>query len=145
MNFLPLANVKSLPAYNMLSEMPDNQKAKKLIIENSSGNTVFSLAVIGRVFGIPQTKAVVSHEVSEGKLKLLRLFGAEIIVNEEPICPDPKDPTSGIYKAKVWAKENNWFNPGQYDNEANPRHTKNGQVRKYGNRRKEKYLYYVLG
>jgi len=41
-------------------------------------------------------------------------------VNEEPICPDPSDPTSGIYKAKVWAKENNWFNPGQYDNEANP-------------------------
>jgi cysteine synthase A len=69
---------------------------------------------------IPRTKAVVSHEVTKGKLNLLRILGTEIIVNEEPICPDPSDPTSGIYKAKVWAKENSWFNPGQYDNEANP-------------------------
>lgn len=119
MNFLPLNNVKSLPAYNMLLEK--DLSGVKTIIENSSGNTVFSLAVIARVLGIPQTKAIVSHEVSEGKLKLLRLLGTEIIVNEEPICPNPSDPTSGIYKAKEWAKEHGWFNPGQYDNEANPR------------------------
>jgi len=119
MNFLPLNNMKSLPAYNMLMEK--DLSGVNTVIENSSGNTVFSLAVIGRVFGIPQMKAIVSHEVSEGKLKLLRLLGTEVIVNEEPICPNPSDPTSGIYKAKEWAKEHGWFNPGQYDNEANPR------------------------
>ena len=122
MSMLPLMNVKSLPAYNMLFD----KKAKgeltnvKTIIENSSGNTVFSLAVIARLMGISQTKAIVSHEVAQGKLNILRFLGTEIIVNEEPICPDPSDPTSGIYKAKVWAKEHDWFNPGQYDNEANP-------------------------
>lgn len=119
MNFLPLGNVKSLPAYNMLHEK--DLSGIETIIENSSGNTVFSLAVVGRAFGVPRTKAIVSHEVSAGKLKLLRLLGTEVIVNHEPICPDPKDKTSGIYKAKVWAKENNWLNPGQYDNESNPR------------------------
>ncbi len=122
MNFLPLANVKSLPAYNMLLEKQETGKLKgvKKLIENSSGNTVFSLAVIGRIFGIPHTKAFVSHEVTWGKLQLLRLFGTEIIVNEEPICPDPKDKDSGIYKAKKLGRKKGWFNPGQYDNEANP-------------------------
>ncbi len=122
MNFLPLANVKSLPAYNMLLE---RERAGGLdsitsLIENSSGNTVFSLAVIGRLFGIPKTKAIVSHEVTRGKLQMLRFFGTEIMVNEEPICPDPGDKESGIYKAKQIGKKKGWFNPGQYDNKANP-------------------------
>lgn len=122
MNTLPLANVKSLPALNMLVEAKDKGILENVdtVIENSSGNTVLSLAVIARLFGINKTKAVVSHEVSKGKLNLLRFLGTEIIVNEEPICPDPNDKTSGIYKSKQWAKENNWFNPGQYDNEDNP-------------------------
>lgn len=123
MNFLPLANVKSLPAYNMLleKELANTLRGTKSLIENSSGNTVFSLAVIGRIFGVPKTRAIVSHEVTWGKLQLLRLFGTEITVNKEPICPDPGDKESGIYKAKQIGKHKGWFNPGQYDNTANPR------------------------
>ncbi len=122
MNMLPLGNVKSLPALNMLMEAEKNDNLQNVnsIIENSSGNTVFSLAVIGRMFGIPTTKAIVSHEVTWGKLQLLRLLGTEILVNEEPICPDPNDKTSGIYLAKKIGEKKEWFNPGQYDNEANP-------------------------
>ncbi len=122
MNSLPLANIKSLPAYNMLfkKKLDGGLGGIDTVIENSSGNTIFSLAVIARIMGIPHTKAICSHQVSHGKLNLLRFLGTEVIVNEEPICPDPSDQTSGIYKAKVWAKDNNWFNPGQYDNEANP-------------------------
>ncbi|MDO8571828.1 MAG: pyridoxal-phosphate dependent enzyme [bacterium] len=123
MNMLPLANVKSLPALNMLLEAEETKELKNVhtLIENSSGNTVFSLATIARLFGIETTKAIVSHEVTWGKLQLLRLFGTEIIVNEEPICPDPNDKESGIYKAKRKGQAKGWFNPGQYDNEANPR------------------------
>jgi cysteine synthase A len=43
------------------------------------------------------------------------------MVNEEPICPDPGDRGSGIYKAKRIGARKGWFNPGQYENEANPR------------------------
>ena len=123
MNMLPLANVKSLPALNMLLEAEESGRLKKVhtLIENSSGNTVFSLATIARLFGIEKTKAIVSHEVTWGKLQLLRLFGTQILVNEEPICPDPSDKESGIYKARQKGKSKGWFNPGQYDNEANPR------------------------
>lgn len=121
MNALPLGNIKSLPAYNMLAELDSEKRSKiETIIENSSGNTVFSLAVIARVFGIKHTKAIVSHEVSRGKLNILRFLGVETIVNREPICPDPSDPESGIYKSKILAKQKGWFNPGQYDNNANP-------------------------
>ncbi len=122
MSALPLANMKSLPALNMLLQAKESGALEKVdtVIENSSGNTVLSLAVIARLFGINKTKAVVSHEVSRGKLNLLRFLGTEVIVNEEPICPDPKDKTSGIYKSKQWARDNGWFNPGQYDNQDNP-------------------------
>lgn len=122
MNALPLANVKSLPAFSMLDEQNKKGLLKKVqgIIENSSGNTVYSLAVIARLFGIHKTKAIVSHEVRRGKLDLLRFFGVDITVNKEAICPDPEDPTSGIYLAKEQAKSGEWCNPGQYDNQANP-------------------------
>lgn len=123
MNMLPLANIKSLPALNMLLEAEESGKLNKVhtLIENSSGNTVFSLATIAQLFGIKKTKAIVSHEVTWGKLQLLRLFGTQILVNEEPICPDPSDKESGIYKAMQKGKQKGWFNPGQYNNEANPR------------------------
>jgi cysteine synthase/rhodanese-related sulfurtransferase len=122
MNMVPLMNVKSLPALNMLFEAGESEALKGVhtLIENSSGNTVFSLATIARLFGIERTRAIVSHEVTWGKLQLLQLFGTEIVVNKEPICPDPGDKTSGIYKAKQIGKRKGWFNPGQYDNDANP-------------------------
>ncbi len=124
MNTLPLTNVKSLPAFNMLLSSKEKGELDKVntLIENSSGNTVLSLAVIGKLLGIDHTKAIVSNEVSRGKLNLLRIFGVEVIVNKEPICPDPKDKTSGIYKSKILAsKHEDWFNPGQYTNENNPK------------------------
>ncbi len=124
MNFLPLANIKSLPAFNMLLEKEASGELVNVssLIENSSGNTVFSLGILARLFGIEKTKAIVSHEVSHGKLQLLRFFGVDISVNEEPICPDPSDKESGIYKAReIGQSQNGWWNPGQYDNEANPK------------------------
>lgn len=122
MFLLPLGNIKSLPALSMLTQAHSTGALDGVdtMIENSSGNTVYSLAVLGRLFSIPRTRAIVSHEVSRGKLALLRLFGTEIQVNEEPICPDPSDTTSGIYKAREYGMQPGWFNPGQYDNPSNP-------------------------
>ena len=118
MDMLPLGNIKSLPAFAMLRAV--NLDAVHTLVENSSGNTVASLAILGRLFGVPHTKALVSNEVSSGKLALLRLFGVEVIVKDEPICPDPNDPESGIYLAKAMGLTDGWLNPSQYDNETNP-------------------------
>ena len=124
MSMTPLANVKSIPAWNMLFKAGESGELKDIdtLIENSSGNTVYSLGILGRLFEIPVTKAMASHQISKGKLKLLQFFGIQPIINEEPICPDPSDSTSGIFKAKKWAHEQkNLFNPGQYDNPENPK------------------------
>lgn len=122
MNQTPLGNVKSIPAYNMLMKARDKGKLNNIdtIIESSSGNTVFSLSIIGKQLGLSSTKAIVSHKVAPDKLNLLLLFGIQPIVNQEPMCPDKDDPDSGINKAKKWGSENNWFNAGQYDNPDNP-------------------------
>jgi cysteine synthase len=74
LNTLPLTNVKSIPAFTMLNDADRDVSKIHTIIENSSGNTALSLAVIAKLFGIETTKAFVSNEVTMGKLKLLRLF-----------------------------------------------------------------------
>lgn len=122
MSYLPLGNVKSLPAYSMLETA---QKAGELdgvetLVEASSGNTVLSLAVLGRAFAIPNTVAVASHAVEPGKLNLLRLLGTSIQVVEEDICPDPTDPDSAPNIARTLGAQAGTFNPGQYENQANP-------------------------
>ena len=105
-NFLPLANVKSISARGMLNQVQNISQYKGLV-ENSSGNTAFSLAVLGRLFGIETMKARVSNEVTEGKLKTnFNCLGCNPAINKEQICPNPKDPESGIQKAKAEAKLN---------------------------------------
>jgi cysteine synthase A len=118
LNTLPLMNVKSLPAFHMLAQ--EDLSSTHTLIESSSGNTAFSLAVIARILGVTTTKAIVSHEITPGKRKLLQLFGVEMIVHKEMICPDPHDPLSGITQAKTLGKQAGRCNPGQYDNEKNP-------------------------
>ncbi|MFA7708772.1 MAG: pyridoxal-phosphate dependent enzyme [archaeon] len=121
-NTLPLLNIKSIPAYEMINSAHIQKKLqnKPTIIENSSGNTAYSLGIIGRHYGLNSMKAFVSNEVTKNKLNMLRLFGITPIINNEPICPDPDDENSGIYKAKQMAKSEKYINFGQYDNLNNP-------------------------
>src|SRR3954449_9008960 len=74
MYLLPLLNIKSLPAMNMLLEAESNGKLEGVhtLVENSSGNTAFSLAVVARYFGISKVTAIVPWDIAPGKLDLLR-------------------------------------------------------------------------
>lgn len=123
MSMLPLANVKSIPAFNMLEQLDKNHQLDTIshLIENSSGNTVSSLGIIGKAFGIPHTATIISDETSTSKVQLIRFFGTEITVNTEPQCPDPNDPNAGIIKAKLQGQQPGWLNPGQYENPDNPK------------------------
>ncbi|HMO77591.1 MAG TPA: pyridoxal-phosphate dependent enzyme [Candidatus Paceibacterota bacterium] len=122
MHFLPLANVKSLPAFNMLDEARRDGSLTNVhsLVESSSGNTVLSLTVLARAFGIKKTLALASNQVERGKLQLLRLLGTDIRIVEEDICPDPNNPVSGVNQAKRIGEEEGWLNAGQYHNLANP-------------------------
>jgi len=123
MSMLPLGNVKSVPAFNMIREKyrQGDLEGVKRIVENSSGNTVSSMALVARQFGIDQTQSYVPAEISWNKLLMLRFFGIEPIVNLEPTNPDETDHQSGVYKAKKDGEEKEAINPGQYHNEDNPK------------------------
>lgn len=123
MSMLPLMNVKSVPAFMMLQDANDLGLLDGVdtVIEASSGNTVLSLSPLAKAYGIDNTESLVSHEISEGKLKLLRLMGTKAVVSKEPICADPKDPESRIYKARERGKEKGYYNPDQYHNSSNPK------------------------
>jgi cysteine synthase/rhodanese-related sulfurtransferase len=119
MNTLPLANVKSLPAWNMLNEA-QTSLFDQHIVESSSGNTVFSLGLLAKHFGAQNVTAIASNDVSAGKLNLLRLAGINVTLMDGPMCPDANDPNSTIAVARRQGKDEGWYNPSQYDNEANP-------------------------
>jgi cysteine synthase A len=119
MNTLPLGNVKSLPAWQMLEDAGD--VTNKHIIEASSGNTAMSLGLLAPYFGASSVRAIASPDVSEGKLTLLRLIGVSVELVEGPICPNPNDPDGAIAIAHNQGSELGNINLGQYDNESNPK------------------------
>jgi cysteine synthase len=110
MYLLPLLNMKSLPALNMLLQASRKLKGVHTIVENSSGNTAFSLAVLARLFGIRSVRAFVPQDIAPGKLELLRLSGAEINFTKS---------TSGIALARRIGKRKGFLNLNQYANSAN--------------------------
>ena len=87
------------------------------IIETTSGNTGFSLAMISIVKGYRCILSV-NEKTSQEKVNLLRALGAEVIV-----CPTnvpPEDPRSYYSRAKALSEViPNSFYVNQYFNEAN--------------------------
>ena len=118
MYLLPLLSIKSLPAIRMLAdaEAAGDLKGVDAIVESSSGNTAFALGVVAPQFGIRRVVAVVPWDIAPGKLELLRLCGVE----PRLVKDGPGEP-SGIAQAREDGRQPGWFNPGQYDNESNPR------------------------
>ncbi len=104
MNLMPLGNVKAVPAFNMIEEKYKSGELAevKKIIENSSGNTVSSMALVARQFGVDKVQSYVPSEISWHKLLMLLFYGIEPIVNVEPEKPGKSDPKSGVYNAKEW-------------------------------------------
>jgi cysteine synthase len=84
MTFAPLDNIKSVPAFNMIREMHRRGELEGVdnIIENSSGNTVLSLALAAHRYGGIKTSSYVPHEISLNKLLMLLFFGVQPIVNQ---------------------------------------------------------------
>jgi len=115
-------NIKSLPAFSMLDRAAERGELAGVqrIIESSSSNTVLSLSVLGKLFGIDNTCAIVDHSIAPSLLRMLRLFGIEIFTH----------PAAGhelfgklqprSERAKTCGEQPGWINPGQYTNPDNP-------------------------
>lgn len=116
----PLGNIKSLPSYVMLKNIPEKKRSKiKNLIEYSSGNTALSLTILSQYFGIPKMHAIITPDVPEHKKKLLQLVGTNLLISHGPACPDVFAEEGGVHEAKIFGKKVGWYNLNQYENPGN--------------------------
>ena len=114
-------SIKTRTAYNMILDAERKGLINKdtIIVEPTSGNQGIGLALIGAVRGY-KTVIIMPDSVSEERHKLVRHYGAEVIlVHDAGNIGDCIDEC--VRKAEEMAKENpNVFIPQQFENPANP-------------------------
>jgi len=115
--FNPTGSIKDRIAHRMIQQAENEGKLTndKIIIEPTSGNTGIGLAMIGAAKGYKVT-IVMSEGVSEERRKILRAFGAEIILTDKKYGTD-----GAICHAKDLVEKNpdKYFFPNQFSNEYN--------------------------
>jgi cysteine synthase A len=102
-----------------LAMIEDGEKKGKLkegdtIVEPTSGNTGIGLAMVAAAKGY-RAILVMPETMSLERRNLLRAYGAELV-----LTPGPDGMGGAIRKAAELAKENGYFMPQQFENEANP-------------------------
>ncbi|KMJ56336.1 cysteine synthase [Bacillus sp. LL01] len=97
------------------AEKDGTLKAGDTIVEPTSGNTGIGLAMVAAAKGY-KTKLVMPETMSMERRNLLRAYGAELV-----LTPGPEGMGGAIRKATELSKENGYFMPQQFENEANPK------------------------
>jgi [CysO sulfur-carrier protein]-thiocarboxylate-dependent cysteine synthase len=114
----PTGSIKDRVAKAMIetAEASGELEPGRELLEPTSGNTGISLAMVARVKGYRLT-CVVPENVTEERLKLLRLLGAELILS-----PGAEGSNGAVTLALALAeREPRYYLPFQYGNAANPR------------------------
>ena len=114
-------SIKTRTAYNMIVDAEKKGIITKdtIIVEPTSGNQGIGLALVGAVRGY-KTKIIMPDSVSEERRKLVRHYGAEVIlIHDEGNIGDCIDK---CLKMAIELKEQNpnVFVPQQFENQANP-------------------------
>ena len=115
--FNPTGSHKDRIALKMIEEAEsDGTLTKdKIIIEATSGNTGIALAMIGTVKGY-KVQIVMSSAVSIERQKMIKAFGAEIILTDSELATD-----GAIMKSReiMASAPDKYFNPNQFSNKYN--------------------------
>lgn len=113
----PTGSLKDRIAKAMIeaAEASGELTADKTILEPTSGNTGIALAMAARRKGYGLT-VVIPDNASEERIRLLELFGAEIVLS-----PGDKGTNGSIEIARRLAADDRYYMPFQYGNPANPR------------------------
>ncbi len=114
-------SIKTRTAYNMIVDAEERGLINKntIIVEPTSGNQGIGLALIGAVRGY-RTIIIMPDSVSEERRKLVRHYGAEVVLIHDAgnigDCIDCCLKTA----LKMSAENPNVFVPQQFENPANP-------------------------
>jgi len=114
----PTGSIKDRVAKLMIESAEESGELEpgRHLLEPTSGNTGIALALIAKLKGYPLT-CVVPDNVTAERLRLLRLYGAEIVTS-----PGSEGSNGAVRIALELAeKDPSLFMPFQYANDANPR------------------------
>jgi cysteine synthase A len=114
--FNPASSVKDRLALAIIldAEQRGTLKPGQTVIEATSGNTGIALAMVCAAKGYPFV-AVMSDSFSIERRKLMRAFGAKVILS-----PAAERGSGMVKKADELARKHGWFLARQFDNPANP-------------------------
>jgi Cysteine synthase len=114
----PTGSIKDRVAKLMIESAEESGELEpgRHLLEPTSGNTGIALALVAKLKGYPLT-CVVPDNVTAERLRLLRLYGAEIVTS-----PGAEGSNGAVRLALELAeKAPSFFMPFQYANDANPR------------------------
>jgi cysteine synthase len=113
----PTGSLKDRIAVAMIedAERSGELTPDRTILEPTSGNTGIALALVARRKGY-RMLAVLPDNASEERLRLLELYGAEIVPS-----PAERGTNGAIEVARRLAEDARYYMPFQYGNPANPR------------------------
>ncbi len=119
--FNPGGSVKDRIAVNIIEEAERSGRLKPggTVVEATSGNTGLGLAMVCSNKGY-KAIFVLPDKMSQEKIRLLRAFGARVVITPTAVAPD--DPRSNISVSRRLAEETpNAILANQYHNPENPR------------------------
>ena len=118
--FNPAGSIKDRIAWGIIKEAEDAGKIRPgdLLVDVTSGNTGIGLAAVAASRGY-RTKFYLSDNISQDKVKLLRLFGAELVIVKNEFFLDPE--ALDKITARVRDENPTAFFTDQLANPANPR------------------------
>ena len=114
-------SIKTRTAYNMILDAEERGLIHKetIIVEPTSGNQGIGLALVGAVRGY-QTKIIMPDSVSEERRKLVKHYGAEVILVHDAVNIGDCIQECVNIAQKMQEEDPRVFVPQQFENPANP-------------------------